>query len=72
MNKPKEILITSDDVTIEKYINRRHRFSLPFEITEDMAIRIQKNFGYHPAGYGFNEFTSSETGSSWSCSDSCD
>ena len=47
-----------------------------YPTTEDEALRIQQDEGYHPAGYGFYDFTV-EKGmrdykASWNCRNSCD
>ena len=40
-------------------------------ITEDDAIKLQEEAGYHPAGYGFYGFKSKNGIATWNCSNSC-
>ena len=41
---------------------RSHRFSVPWQITEDKAKQLQSDLGYHHNGYGFYSFVVFETG----------
>lgn len=45
-----------------------HVFTTDKAITQKEAGIIQQHFNYHPAGYGLYSFT----GTSWTCSNSCD
>jgi|10_taG_2_1085330.scaffolds.fasta_scaffold132213_4 hypothetical protein len=36
-------------------------------ITEDRAMQLQINFGYDPAGYGFNNFACINGIARWQC-----
>lgn len=40
-------------------------------ITEDGAMTLQERAGYHPAGYGFYDFTYINGIARWNCSNSC-
>jgi hypothetical protein len=56
-------------VEIEKsWIN----FYLPFKITKSEAMEVQGHLSYHPLGYGFYSFETSDDGTLWKCSRSSD
>jgi len=42
------------------------------DITEDGAMKLQTQAGYHPAGYGFHGFACVNGIARWVCSNSCD
>jgi hypothetical protein len=68
------LMIASDIITMDKFHNgsRMHKFSIPFGIKKNDAIELQKQMGYHPAGYGFYSFDATMTETTWLCADSCD
>ena len=41
-------------------------------MTEDGAMKLQMRAGYHPAGYGFYEFTCINGIARWNCDNNCD
>ncbi len=47
-------------------------FNYPGNISENEALELQKNAGYHPAGYDFYSFMVSNNKSTWLCSSSSD
>jgi len=51
---------------------RYNRFFYPGIITQDEAMKMQEDAGYHPAGYGFYSFASKNDKTTWECSNSCD
>lgn len=67
--------VTIDEVTrtrASKLRDSSHIFSINKKISKETAMRLQRELGYHPAGYGFYRFTSSNGKSTWRCSASCD
>lgn len=81
-------LITKEQVANVKLIqnidNRNHKFTIPEKITQEQAVELQKELGYHPAGYGFHGYNVIETTierkgnkeityrTEWYCYDNCD
>ena len=65
---------TIDEVTIDKFHNkgRLHKFSINKSITMKEAIKLQTKLGYHPSGYGFQQFDATLTKTTWICRSSCD
>lgn len=51
---------------------RMFEFTYPEKITEEEAIELQTNASYHPGGYGFYAFKTTETETKWACGDSSD
>ena len=49
----------------------RH-FTFNGTLTEDEAMDLQEESGYHPAGYGFNSYKVENNVTTWRCSRSCD
>lgn len=47
-------------------------FETPYKINVNQATEVQIQLGYHPNGYGFYKFRSSDFGTRWECSQSCD
>lgn len=41
-------------------------------VTRDEAMAIQKACGYHPAGYSFQDYKTSQNSTTWKCWNSCD
>ena len=60
------------DLTLVEQEGNWITFYLPFEITKEQASEIQAELAYHPLGYGFYNFNSSDEETSWRCSRSCD
>ena len=64
---------TINDVTISKHYNSSmHKFSVPVGIRQKHAMKLQKEIGYHPNGYGFYSFDATLSGTTWYCNNSCD
>lgn len=51
---------------------RDFKFSIPYKVTKEQALKLQEEVGYHPAGYGFYKFSASDDKSTWVCMTSCD
>ena len=49
-------------------VNFRYNGSL----TEDQAVKVQQEYGYHPAGYGFYSLSVDGGVTTWNCQNSCD
>jgi len=49
-------------------INFRYDGSL----TESQAVKVQREYGYHPAGYGFYSLSVDGGVTTWNCQNSCD
>ncbi len=47
-------------------------FKYAEEITEDQAMKMQMDSGFHPSGYGFYSYKAKDGVTSWSCSNCCD
>lgn len=47
-------------------------FSYNGELTEDQAVKVQQESGYHPHGYGFYSLSVDGGVTTWNCSNSCD
>ena len=65
------------DVTITPAYKRGnncpfHLFTIPYQITESEAAKLQEQLGYHPAGYGFYDFESTPYCSNWQCYNNCE
>ena len=41
-------------------------------LTEDEAMELQEEYGYHPSGYGFYSYTVENDVTTWNCQRSCD
>ena len=64
---------TIEQVTMFKLFDgRNHRFVVNHQISEDTALRLQKELSYHPAGYGFYGFYPTPQQTEWFCYGSCD
>ena len=63
---------TINDVTLEKWKNGWHEFSVPFMISREKAADLQADLSYHPAGYGLYDFNATPTMTTWKCACSCD
>ena len=69
--------ITKESVTFTGSYHRGnnchfHLFTVNQKISEDDAIRLQIDLGYHPAGYGMYNFSATEHSTSWECYYNCD
>jgi hypothetical protein len=66
-------MATAKDVTMISHCGRyRHKFEIDTEISREIAMGFQIELGYHPAGYGFMDFESTPTKTTWFCWDNCD
>tara|TARA_Y100001938_G_scaffold150542_1_gene241965 strand:+ start:1600 stop:1794 length:195 start_codon:yes stop_codon:yes gene_type:complete len=54
------------------YLNNNIHYEYVGEITEDGAMLLQEKAGYHPAGYGFYQFTHINGVARWVSSNNCD
>lgn len=64
------------DVTIEKD-NSNITFTVPSWIDKEVAVEVQKQLSYHPAGYSFHSYNKIQTTgghrtTTWKCWRSCD
>lgn len=61
-------------VQVHHHINGQRYFTAFGKLNKEIAMDVQLNLGYHPAGYGFSSFTYDEYKdiSTWSCASSCD
>ena len=41
-------------------------------LTEKQAVKVQQEYGYHPAGYGFYSLSVDDGVTTWNCSNCCD
>lgn len=63
---------TVNDVTLERWKNGWHCFSVPFQISITKAGELQADMSYHPYGYGLYDFQATPTLTTWKCAISCD
>jgi hypothetical protein len=69
--------IDKNDVTFTPSYKRGnncpfHLFTIPYQITESEAAKLQEDLGYHPAGYGMYKFSATEYNTSWECYNNCE
>ena len=79
MDEPTRLDYLSVSVTGESDVTGTVEFSFDGILTEDEAMNLQEEAGYHPAGYGFYNFrvvtldpNEIEGVTSWECQRSCD
>ncbi len=64
--------VTKEQVTVERKGNSIHFSVTGVAVYADHAKELQGQLGYHPLGYGFNNFVPTTTGTTWRCWSSCD
>ena len=72
MDEPTRLDYLSVSVTGESDVTGTVEFSFDGILTEDEAMDLQEEYGYHPAGYGFCGHKVENDETTWSCSRSCD
>ena len=70
-------MIDKNDVTMTPSYKRGnncpfHLFTVPYQITESEAAKLQEELGYHPAGYGMYNFSATVNDSNWECYNNCE
>jgi len=65
---------TKEDIIIarEYYRGGNIRFTAPCWISRELAMQLQMELSYHPAGYGFYGYKATPTGTTWYCWNCCD
>ena len=63
--------LTRKNIKMGKYTTWNH-FTYDGVLTLEEASEMQKDAGYHPAGYGFYSFGVIDGKTTWQCSNSCD
>ena len=79
MDEPTRLDYLSVSVTGESDVTGTVEFSFDGILTEDEAMNLQEEYGYHPAGYGFSNFNVTQISTlegdvvtTWECQRSCD
>tara|TARA_R110002012_G_C11553744_1_gene602739 strand:- start:433 stop:633 length:201 start_codon:yes stop_codon:yes gene_type:complete len=47
-------------------------FKYAEELTEEQAMKLQLEYGFHPSGYGFYSYKVEGGSTTWNCSNHCD